>query len=164
MRLAQALKFAGYRARLLIGRGSVSVRWQVGLGGMIRGLEKNFFAAMGFRLEKALGGGRPAHRSSGVMPYVGLFVGPWWARLACGLGVASIAATVGAIVEAEPDRLVLRGPDPAGGGLHDGRRGAVGRPDPPPGRRPVAGPPVPARRAEGPRPDAGRLDRARSGG
>jgi glycosyltransferase involved in cell wall biosynthesis len=95
MRLAQALKFAGYRMRLLLGRGSVSVRWQVGLGGMIRGLEKNFFAVMGFRLDKAFGGG-VAILILGVMPYVGLFVGPWWARLACGVGVASITATVGA--------------------------------------------------------------------
>jgi hypothetical protein len=96
MRLARALKFAGYRARLLIGRGSVSVRWQVGLGGLIAGLEKNFFAVMGFRLENAIGA-IALLVVIGVMPYVGLFVGPWWARLACGLGVASIAATVGAM-------------------------------------------------------------------
>lgn len=96
MRLAKALKFAGYRARLLIGRGAVSVRWQVGLGGLIRGLEKNFFAAMNFRLENAFGA-VALLIVLGVLPYAGLFVGPWWARLACGLGVASIAATVGAM-------------------------------------------------------------------
>ena len=95
MRLAQALKFAGYRPRFLLGRGAVSVRWQVGLGGMIRGLEKNFFAALGFRLDKAL------LVATGIVvvvlaPYLGLFVGPWWARVACGLGVASIATTLAA--------------------------------------------------------------------
>src|SRR5579864_6542541 len=46
MRLGQALKFAGYSTRVLLGHGAVSVRWQVGLGGMIRGLEKNFFAGL----------------------------------------------------------------------------------------------------------------------
>ena len=95
MRLAQALKYAGYRPRFLLGRGLVSVRWQVGLGGMIRGLEKNFFAALGFRLDKAF------LVALGIVvvvlaPYAGLFVGPWWARLVCGLGVASIAATLAA--------------------------------------------------------------------
>ncbi len=95
MRLAQALKFAGYRMRFLLGRGSVSVRWQVGLGGMIRGLEKNFFAGLGYRLDKAMlvGAGILV---IGLMPYAGLFVGPGWARLTCGLGVAAIAATIGA--------------------------------------------------------------------
>jgi hypothetical protein len=95
MRLARALKYAGYRTRLLLGRGSVSVRWQVGLGGMIRGLEKNFFAATGFRIDLALGGA-VLIIILGVMPYLGLFVGPWWARLACGAGVASITAMAGA--------------------------------------------------------------------
>ncbi|WP_435009629.1 glycosyltransferase [Tundrisphaera lichenicola] len=95
MRLAQALKFAGYRTRLVFGRDSVAVRWQVKLGGMVRGLEKNFFAALGFRLDKALvvAVGLVV---IGVMPYLGVLVGPIWARVACGLGVASIAATLGA--------------------------------------------------------------------
>ena len=95
MRLAQALKFAGYRPRMLLGRGAVSVRWQVGLGGMIRGVEKNFFAALGFRLDKvlvvALG-----IAVVGLAPYAGLFVGPTWARIVCVLGVASIAVVLAA--------------------------------------------------------------------
>ena len=90
MRLGQALKFAGYRPRLLLGRGAVTVRWQVGLGGMIRGLEKNFFAATGFRLTLA-GFGGLFIAVVGIAPFVGVFVGPTWARLASGLGVAAIA-------------------------------------------------------------------------
>ena len=95
MRLAQALKFAGYRMRFLLGRGAVSVRWQVGLGGMIRGLEKNFFAGLGFRIDKvfAVVAGIIA---LGLAPFVGLFSGPTWARAICGLGIASIAITLGA--------------------------------------------------------------------
>jgi hypothetical protein len=95
MRLAQALKFAGYRMRFLLGRGSVSVRWQVGLGGMIRGLEKNFFAGLDYRPGKSLLVAA-AILVAGVMPYVGLFVGPVWARVACGIGVGAVAATIGA--------------------------------------------------------------------
>jgi glycosyltransferase involved in cell wall biosynthesis len=90
MRLAQALKFAGYRARLLLGTGAVSVRWQVGLGGMIRGLEKNFFAASGFSLVKTTAGALLI-ATVGLGPYLGLFVGPIWARILCAAGVGSIA-------------------------------------------------------------------------
>lgn len=91
MRLGQALKYAGYRMRFLLGMGAVSVRWQVGLWGMVRGLEKNFFAGLGFSLPRAAAVALGV-AVVGVGPHVGLFVGPWWARLICGLGVAAIAA------------------------------------------------------------------------
>ena len=96
MRLGQALKFGGYRNGICLGQSTVSVRWQVGLGGMIRGLEKNFFAALDFRLALV-----PfavlAILTVGVMPYVGLFVGRWWQRAICAAGVASVVALLGAM-------------------------------------------------------------------
>jgi Glycosyltransferase like family 2 len=95
MRLGQALKFAGFKPRFLMGRGSVSVRWQVGLGGMIRGLEKNFFAATGYDLAKAAAGALLI-ACVGIAPFLGLFLGLAWARIICGVGVASIAVTLGA--------------------------------------------------------------------
>jgi glycosyltransferase involved in cell wall biosynthesis len=94
MRLGQALKFAGYRARFLLGMGSVSVRWQVGLGGMVRGLEKNFFAATGFHLGKAAAGALLI-AVVGLAPFLGLLVGPTWARIVCAAGVSSIAVLLG---------------------------------------------------------------------
>ena len=100
MRLAQALKFAGYRTAVAMGHGAVSVRWQVGLGGMVRGLEKNFFAAMDYRTVLVV----PALvwlAVLGVMPYVGLFVGPWWTRLVCAAGVASVTVMLGAMRNVE---------------------------------------------------------------
>ena len=95
MRLGEALKFAGYRPGFLLGRGAVSVRWQVGLGGMIRGLEKNFFAGLGYRLDKVfvVAWGM---LSVGIGPFLGLSFGPSWVRVACGLGVASMAILLGA--------------------------------------------------------------------
>lgn len=93
MRIGQALKFAGYRPGLVMGRNQVSVRWQVGLGGMIRGLEKNFYAALDFSPVEVIAGAFGL-TVAGVMPHVGLFVGPWWARLVCALGVASIAVVL----------------------------------------------------------------------
>ncbi|WP_435021450.1 glycosyltransferase [Tundrisphaera sp. TA3] len=89
IRLARALKYGGYAARLVLGRRAVAVRWQVGLGGMIRGLEKNFFAGMFYSLPRALGAGA-AVVILGIAPHAGLFVGPIWTRAVCGIGVASI--------------------------------------------------------------------------
>ena len=90
MRLGQALKFAGYDARIVPGTELVSVRWQVGLAGYIRGLEKNFFAGLDFRLAKAcvvtLG-----IFTLAIAPHAGLFVGPAWSRAGCGVGVAVLA-------------------------------------------------------------------------
>jgi glycosyltransferase involved in cell wall biosynthesis len=90
MRLGQALKFAGYRGAMALGKGMVAVRWQVGLGGMIRGLEKNFFAGAGYRLAfvaiAVLG-----LVVIGIAPHAALFVGPWWTRAASALGIAAIA-------------------------------------------------------------------------
>jgi glycosyltransferase involved in cell wall biosynthesis len=90
MRLGQALKYAGYRGDIALGLGMVAVRWQSGLGGMIRGLEKNFFAGAGYHLVIAviavLG-----ILEIGVAPHVGVFLGPWWTRAICALGIASIA-------------------------------------------------------------------------
>jgi hypothetical protein len=90
MRLGQALKFAGYRGDIALGQDLVSVRWHVGLGGMIRGLEKNFFAGAEYRLAvvvvAVLG-----LLTIGVAPHAGLWFGPGWTRTICALGVASIA-------------------------------------------------------------------------
>ena len=95
-RLGQALKFAGYRGRVLVGAGAVSVRWQVGLWALIRGLEKNFFGAADYRLPAALAA-LFAMFWVGIAPYLGLFVGPIPCRLTCGAGVLAIAACLAAV-------------------------------------------------------------------
>ncbi len=88
LRLGQALKFAGYVPIFLHGKDCVMVRWHVGMMGMVRGLGKNFFAALDFRLPHLLLilVGLPTIT---ILPTVGLFVGPWWARLICAAGVAA---------------------------------------------------------------------------
>jgi glycosyltransferase involved in cell wall biosynthesis len=93
MRLGQALKFAGYRGLVALGKGLVSVRWHVGLGGMIRGLEKNFFAGAGYRLTVVVVAVFGL-LTVGIAPYAGLFVGPWWTRAVCALGIGSVALTL----------------------------------------------------------------------
>lgn len=93
LRLGQALKFAGHAPAIVQGKGCVMVRWHVGMMGMIRGTSKNFFAAVDFRPSRVLliCAGLP---TVCVMPAVGLFVGPWWARLICAGGVAAPSALI----------------------------------------------------------------------
>ncbi|MCA9098093.1 MAG: glycosyltransferase, partial [Planctomycetaceae bacterium] len=50
VRLGQLLKDRGYQSQLLIGGESVRVRWQSSLWQMIRGLEKNAYASVGYSL------------------------------------------------------------------------------------------------------------------
>jgi hypothetical protein len=93
IQLGRALKWSGRRGKLVLGARDVAVRWQVGLAGMIRGLEKNFFAGARFRV------GRVAVFCLGmivlgVLPHAGLFVGPVPARLVCGLGVLAACGVV----------------------------------------------------------------------
>jgi glycosyltransferase involved in cell wall biosynthesis len=88
MRLGQAIKFAGYRNRFVLGNRDVVVRWHVGMGGMVRGLEKNFFAGLDFRPGLAIFVAL-AIVVLAAGPMVGIFVGPWWTRAICGLGVAA---------------------------------------------------------------------------
>ncbi len=108
LQLGRALKWAGYQPRVLLGEGEVSVRWQVGLGGMIRGLEKNFFSVAHYRLPLVVGFSF-AILLVGVCPFVGLFVGPVWARAICGLGVLVMSVLV-ALVGAQCRLTFAYGP------------------------------------------------------
>ena len=93
LRLGQVLKFAGYHVVLAMGQDEVFVRWHVGLGGMIRGLEKNFFAALDFRPGQAVLVGLFL-AWVGVLPWLGLVVGPWWTRLVCAGGIGAVALSL----------------------------------------------------------------------
>jgi glycosyltransferase involved in cell wall biosynthesis len=94
-RLAQALARTRYRGRALLGKGAVSVRWHTGLGGLIRGLEKNLFALVDFRAPVVV---VASLLWLGICaPYVGLFLGPWLIRIICVIGIASVAVILSAI-------------------------------------------------------------------
>jgi cellulose synthase/poly-beta-1,6-N-acetylglucosamine synthase-like glycosyltransferase len=89
LRLGQAMKWAGYRPRVLIGQGTGSVRWHAGIRQLIRGVEKNFFAALEFRLPLAAFV-LCVFFWIGASPHIGLFVGPWWTRMICGFGILAL--------------------------------------------------------------------------
>jgi hypothetical protein len=94
MRLGQLVKAAGYGTRVLLGYGALKVRWHVGMSGMIRGVEKNFFAGLDFSLMKVVAG-IAFILWLGAAPHAGLFFGPLWTRVVCALGVASLAILMG---------------------------------------------------------------------
>ncbi len=96
MRLGQVLKFAGYRNRLLSGREDIKVRWHVGAKNMILGLEKNFFAALDFRLAVVPMAAAGMIMLS-ILPFVGFFLGPWWVRLIAAAGIASACGLIAAL-------------------------------------------------------------------
>jgi glycosyltransferase involved in cell wall biosynthesis len=87
MKLGKIVKQAGYRSCVGIAEDFVSVRWQAGLGNLIRGVTKNFFAALGYSVPFAIAGIAGTFLSN-VAPFVGVIVGHGWIRLLAGISVA----------------------------------------------------------------------------
>lgn len=89
LQLGRILKAAGYRSRVLLGGGAVSVRWHIGLWAMVRGLEKNFYAVTRYWTTGVVGA---VFLILGLFvgPYIGVLMGPWWTRSTCGLGLVAI--------------------------------------------------------------------------
>ena len=87
--LGKILKLSGARQMLALHGGAVRARWQVGVWGLIRGVEKNAFAALRYRVWIAL----PAVASQfacSLSPVVGLFLPDPTAK------IAAVAAWIGA--------------------------------------------------------------------
>ena len=86
MKLGKLVKMAGLRSGVAVAQQYVSVAWHLGLGNLVRGVEKNFFAGAQFRISLT------AAQILGlivmnVLPFVGLFFGHGWIRLLAGTAV-----------------------------------------------------------------------------
>ena len=86
MKLGKIVKAAGFRSGVAVAQSYVSVEWHLGLGNLVRGVEKNFFAGAQFRVSIA------AKQillllSMNVLPFLGLFFGHGWVR---GLAAVSV--------------------------------------------------------------------------
>jgi glycosyltransferase involved in cell wall biosynthesis len=77
MKLGKLVKMAGFRSGIAIAQKYVSVEWHVGLGNLVRGVEKNFFAAAQFRVSTAAAQ-ILALLVMNVLPFAGLFLGHGW--------------------------------------------------------------------------------------
>jgi glycosyltransferase involved in cell wall biosynthesis len=86
MKLGKLVKQEGFRSGVAIAEDAVSVEWHLGLENLIRGLEKNFFAAAGFSV------GMVALQIVSMLlfnvaPFLGLASGDGWIRLLAGIAV-----------------------------------------------------------------------------
>jgi cellulose synthase/poly-beta-1,6-N-acetylglucosamine synthase-like glycosyltransferase len=77
IKLGMRVKLAGLRQRLLNGADVLSVRWYATLGAAIRGLEKNSFAGVEYRVSRTL---------SAVALLAGLLAAPWRSSGSCAAG------------------------------------------------------------------------------
>jgi glycosyltransferase involved in cell wall biosynthesis len=87
VKLGKILKLGGYRSCVGIGVGFVAVRWHKGFRNLIRGVTKNFFAALNYSVPLAA-------FSLAVMlltnfaPFVGVIFGHGWVRILAAISVA----------------------------------------------------------------------------
>jgi len=87
MKLGKIIKRSGFRSGVGIAQDSVAVRWHAGLGNLIRGVTKNFFAGAGYNV------GIVALGLTGlflldIAPFLGLFLGHGWIRMFAAVAVA----------------------------------------------------------------------------
>ncbi len=80
--LGREIKRAGGRVRVFAARDLIRVRWHATVAGLIRGLEKNFFAALRYRVTSAALG-IIAMLALAWWPIAGMFLGPPPARALC---------------------------------------------------------------------------------
>lgn len=86
MKLGKLVKQAGFRSGVAVAQKAVSVEWHLGLRNLVRGLEKNFFAAAGFSVTMV------ALQIAGLLlfnvaPFLGLVFGGGWIRVLAGISV-----------------------------------------------------------------------------
>jgi glycosyltransferase involved in cell wall biosynthesis len=86
MKLGKLVKLAGFRSGIAVAQDAVSVEWHLGLNNLVRGLEKNFFAAAQYRTTMAAGQFLSLLIFN-VLPFAGLLLGHGWIRLFAGVAV-----------------------------------------------------------------------------
>ena len=91
MKLAKIIKQAAFRSGVGVSGDSIVVRWHSGLGNLVRGTTKNFFAAFGYRLDLAIASVIGVLLVN-VVPLLGLILGHGWIRF---LSAVSVAITLG---------------------------------------------------------------------
>ena len=93
MKLGKVMKRNGFSQELLDGRELVSVRWVIGLRGIVEGLTKNAFAGLEFRLSIAMGA-VVALAVMSLYPVAAIATGPSTARMfaAANLGIMVLGA------------------------------------------------------------------------
>ncbi|HMD31210.1 MAG TPA: glycosyltransferase family 2 protein [Candidatus Acidoferrales bacterium] len=104
MKLGKIVKDGGYVSCVALPGDLLGLRWYSGAANIIRGTEKNFFAAAGFSLGRAMGQIGFVLLAS-VLPFLALPFAGGWARWFAGIAAAAAAllhARVAHVVRASP--------------------------------------------------------------
>jgi len=80
MKLGKIVKQAGYRSGAGIAQEYVAIRWHAGIGNLVRGVTKNFFAALGYSLPY-VGIAVTGLLVVNVAPVFGVLFGHGWIRI-----------------------------------------------------------------------------------
>jgi glycosyltransferase involved in cell wall biosynthesis len=91
MKLGKIVKQAGFRSSVGLAQEGVVVRWHAGLGNLISGVTKNFFAAVGYNVGLAVLAAIGMLLLN-VAPFVAIFISHGWVRL---LAVAAVVIALG---------------------------------------------------------------------
>jgi glycosyltransferase involved in cell wall biosynthesis len=91
MKLGKMVKLGKFRSCIGVAQEFVSIRWQAGVGNLIRGVTKNFFAALGYRLPLFLAA-LCGMLLTNVAPFVAMIFGHGWVR---GLATVSVVIALG---------------------------------------------------------------------
>jgi cellulose synthase/poly-beta-1,6-N-acetylglucosamine synthase-like glycosyltransferase len=80
LKLGKMIKLGSFRSAVAVAQDAVTVRWHAGLGNLVRGVEKNFFAAAHFQISTVIlqAAGMLAFN---VAPLFGLIFGHGWERI-----------------------------------------------------------------------------------
>lgn len=92
MKLGKIIKQAGARSGVALAEDSTVVRWHAGIGNIIRGVEKNFFAGANYGLAQAAAQLLSIVLMS-MLPFAGVFLFHGWARVFA-LAAALMSATI----------------------------------------------------------------------
>ncbi len=86
MKLGKLVKQAGLRSSVAVAQEAVVIRWHAGVGNLIRGVTKNFFAALGYNLPLVVVAICGMWMMN-VAPFVGVIWGHGWVRALSGIAV-----------------------------------------------------------------------------
>jgi glycosyltransferase involved in cell wall biosynthesis len=86
MKLGKIVKRSGFRSGVGIAEDSVAVRWHAGVGNLIRGVTKNFFAGAGYKVG-VVAAGLAGLFLIDVAPFFGVFLAHGWMRIFAAIAV-----------------------------------------------------------------------------
>jgi len=87
MKLGKIVKQAGLRSCVGLAQDAVVIRWHAGLRNLVRGVTKNFFAALGYNVTLVLLAA-VAMLLLNVAPFIAVFAGHGWIRVFATIAVA----------------------------------------------------------------------------